>query len=202
MPSVHASSIASSCQASPHTKIPSTSQEPLNPEIAVLPAALSSPVVSSSPDATEPVAKPNELEGDEETPLAKEAKAKKKRGKPFPSPAVPSGGLPKLTSPVMPASNAPIYRELIENPEPRLPLSADQMNRLQIGADNLNYWGYVIDIMYQQLPEVSNPIQLVVLITTITQQQNDFTIANACQEMDFPETSYIFQLRSTVMRWF
>ncbi|KAJ7587143.1 hypothetical protein C8J56DRAFT_1051437 [Mycena floridula] len=98
-----------------------------------------------------------------------------------------------------------VYRELIENPDPRPPLSADQMNRLQLGADDLNYWGYVIDIMYRQLSEVTNPIQQVAIITTIAamfQQQNDFAIANACQEMDFPETSYIFQLRSAIMRWF
>ncbi|KAJ7574258.1 hypothetical protein C8J56DRAFT_1064776 [Mycena floridula] len=98
-----------------------------------------------------------------------------------------------------------VYRELIENPDPRPPLSADQMNRLQLGADDLNYWGYVIDIMYRQLSEVTNPVQQVAIITTVAamfQQQNDFAIANACQEMDFPETSYIFQLRSAIMRWF
>ncbi|KAJ7585097.1 hypothetical protein C8J56DRAFT_892758 [Mycena floridula] len=60
-----------------------------------------------------------------------------------------------------------VYRELIENPDPRPPLSADQMNRLQLGADDLNYWGYVIDIMYRQLSEVTNPVQQVAIITTI-----------------------------------
>ncbi|KAJ7600174.1 hypothetical protein C8J56DRAFT_879905 [Mycena floridula] len=98
-----------------------------------------------------------------------------------------------------------VYRELIENPEPLFPLSPSEMNLLQLGADDLNYWGYAIEIMYRQLLEAENQALQVTLITTIAsmfQQQNDFAIANACQEMDFPETSYILQLRSAVMRWF
>ncbi|KAJ7596461.1 hypothetical protein C8J56DRAFT_882210 [Mycena floridula] len=98
-----------------------------------------------------------------------------------------------------------VYRELIENPEPLFPLSPSEMNLLQLGADDLNYWGYAIEIMYRQLLEAENQALQVTLITTIAsmfQQQNDFAIANACQEMDFPETSYILQLRSAIMRWF
>ncbi|KAJ7585066.1 hypothetical protein C8J56DRAFT_1053459 [Mycena floridula] len=246
------SSIASSRQASPHAKVPSVPEEPLNPEIAVLPVA-----PSSSPDANEPVPEPDELKGDKETP----AKAQK-RGKPSPSPAPRSPinkaqrepsprpkspspaasprGSPKPASPVMPTSNAPsehqpsaspppsllktpvpsnrpdprfrihsvrhaVYRELIENPKPLFPLSPSEMNLLQLGADDLNYWGYAIEIMYRQLLEAESQVLQVTLITTIAsmfQQQNNFAIANACQEMDFPETSYILQLRSAVMRWF
>ncbi|KAJ7576757.1 hypothetical protein C8J56DRAFT_899389 [Mycena floridula] len=245
MSAARSSSIASSRQASPHAKVPPVAQEPLNPEIAVLPVAPSSPVASSSPEAHEPVPEPDELEGDEETP----AKAKK-GSKPSPSPAPRSPvdeaqqepsprpkspspasphGSPKLTSPVMPASNAPSEHQpsaspppaslktpvpstrpdprfrIHSDPEPCHPLSPSEMNLLQLGADDLNYWGYVIDVMYRQLFAPLNPVKQVALITTIAamfQQQNDFAIANACQEMDFPETSYIFQLRSAVMRWF
>ncbi|KAJ7579794.1 hypothetical protein C8J56DRAFT_897066 [Mycena floridula] len=238
MSASHESSIASSRQASPRAEVPSVPQEPINPEIAVLPVAPSSPVASSSPDANEPVPEPDELEGDEETPV----KAKK-GGKPSlspaprspvdeaqqepspwpksPSPASPRGS-PKLTLPVMPASNAPsehqpsasphklfthlflslqaltlvrkapaspkmpvpstrpdpcfrihsvrhaVYRELIEDPEPCHPLSLSKMNLLQLGADDLNYWGYVIDVMYRQLFAPLNPVKQVALITTIT----------------------------------
>ncbi|KAJ7596225.1 hypothetical protein C8J56DRAFT_1043322 [Mycena floridula] len=253
MPSVCESSIASSCQASPHTKVPPVPQEPINPEIMVLPVVPSSPVASSSPAATEPVAESNSP--------GKEAKAKK-GGRPSPSPSprspideaqqepsphprslLPAASLcgsPKPTLPEMPVSkpssehqpsppplptspkmpdsstchdphfqihsvHQTVYRKLIESPEPRLPLSADQMNLLQIGADDLNYWGYTINIMYRQLLETDNPVQQITLIMAIVSmfhQQNDFAIANACQEMDFPETRYIFQLRSAIMRWF
>ncbi|KAJ7572257.1 hypothetical protein C8J56DRAFT_905855 [Mycena floridula] len=232
----------------------------INPEIAVLPVAPSSPVASSSPEANEPVPEPDELEGDEETPTKP-----KKGGKPSPSPVFQHLGrlltklnqslvhvqsrlhlqllsvarqsrlhqsclypmlqasinlqlLPRPASPKTPVpSTRPdprfrihstrhaVYRELIENPEPLFPLSPSEMNLLQLGADDLNYWGYAIEIMYRQLLEAENQALQVTLITTIAsmfQQQNDFAIANACQEMDFPETSYILQLRSAVMRWF
>ncbi|KAJ7585803.1 hypothetical protein C8J56DRAFT_1053121 [Mycena floridula] len=264
MSAARESSIASSRQASPHAEVPPVSQEPVNPEIAVLPAAPSSPVAQSSPVPADPVPEPDELaEDDDEPVIVKENKANK-GGKPSkspspapkspigeaqrelsprpksPSPAVSSRGSPKPASSAMPASNAPsehqpsaspppaspktpvpstrpdprfrihsachaVYRELIEDPEPRHPLSPSEMNLLQLGADDLNYWGYVIDVMYRQLFAPLNPVKQVALITTIAamfQQQNDFAIANACQEMDFPETSYIFQLRSAVMRWF
>ncbi|KAJ7600456.1 hypothetical protein C8J56DRAFT_880153 [Mycena floridula] len=166
MPSVRTSSIASSCQVSPHAEVLSAPQEPLNPEIMVLPVVPSSPVASSSPAATDPVAEPDELEGDKETPLVKEAKVKKggKPSSPLPAPGspineaqpVPSGGSPKLTSPAMPASNV--------------------LSKYQLSASPLY------------------PVQ--------QQQQNNFAITNACQEMDFPETSYICQLHSAVMHWF
>ncbi|KAJ7589222.1 hypothetical protein C8J56DRAFT_888815 [Mycena floridula] len=227
MSAARESSIASSRQASPHAEVPTVPEEPINPEIAVLPIAPSLPVASSSPEANEPVPEPDELEGDEETPTKP-----KKGGKPSPSPAPRSpvdeaqpepSPRPKSPSPAPASPKTPVpstrpdprfrihstrhavYRELIENPEPLFPLSPSEMNLLQLGADDLNYWGYAIEIMYRQLLEAENQVLQVTLITTIVsmfQQQNDFAIANACQEMDFPETSYILQLRSAVMRWF
>ncbi|KAJ7576099.1 hypothetical protein C8J56DRAFT_900372 [Mycena floridula] len=166
-------SIASSHQASPHAEVPPVSQEPLNPEIAVLPVASLSPVASSSPDATEPVAEPDELEGDEETP----AKAKK-GGKPSPSPVFQHLGrlLTKLNQSLVHVQSR-LYRRLFLHQHLYLQFvairtfasipSVNQMSHLQLGADDLNYWGYVIDVMYHQLSEVTNPIQQVVIITTI-----------------------------------
>ncbi|KAJ7583702.1 hypothetical protein C8J56DRAFT_894317 [Mycena floridula] len=198
----------------------------------------SSPVASSSPEAHEPVPEPDELEGDEETP----AKAKK-GSKPLSVACVPAPrspvdeaqqeptsphGSPKLTSPVMPASNAPSEHQpsaspppaslktpvpstrpdprfrIHSDPEPCHPLSPSEMNLLQLGADDLNYWGYVIDVMYRQLFAPLNPVKQVAYYhyRGDVPTAKRFRHCQACQEMDFPETSYIFQLRSAVMRWF
>ncbi|KAJ7598258.1 hypothetical protein C8J56DRAFT_1039084 [Mycena floridula] len=135
-----------------------------------------------------------------------------------PLPAASPCNSPKPTSPRMPMSKPLSEHQLLAsphklfmhlflslNPEPLHLLSPTEMNLLQLGADDLNYWGYAIEIMYCQLLEAENQTLQVTLITTIAsmfQQQKDFAIANACQEMDFPETSYILQLRFAVMRWF
>ncbi|KAJ7582112.1 hypothetical protein C8J56DRAFT_894934 [Mycena floridula] len=160
----------------------------------------------SSPVPTDQVPEPDELAEDDDEPVIVKEDTTKKGGKPSKSPA------PAPKSPIDEAHaslahgqshlHLAVYRELIEAPEPRHPLSPSKLDLLQLGTDDLHYWGYVIDIMYRQLFVVSNPVQQVALITTIAvmfQQQNDFAIANACQEMDFPETSYIFQLCSAVM---
>ncbi|KAJ7582339.1 hypothetical protein C8J56DRAFT_1056480 [Mycena floridula] len=158
MSAVCESSIASSRQVSPHAEVPPVSQEPLNPEIAVLPVVPSSPVASSSPDANEPVAEPDKLEGDEETPVKP-----KKGGKPSPSPAprspgdeaqpepslhpkspspaASSRGSPKPTSPVMPTSNAPSEHQPSASPHKlftRLFLSSSANRAPFSGAVDVN----------------------------------------------------------------
>ncbi|KAJ7572780.1 hypothetical protein C8J56DRAFT_904928 [Mycena floridula] len=104
----------------------------------------------------------------------------------------------------MHAAAQDLYRAVVEDATAREPASNTQLNTLEIGASDLNHWGYAIAAMCSKLTKETSPSKQASILSSISamfQQQNDFVIATACQEIDFPETRFICQLRSVIMHW-